>query len=111
LTKDDFVRILLEPKNSLVKQYQALFGAEGVHLTFTLEAVEKLAETAMIINEQVENIGARRLHTILSQVLNEFLFNMPELLPLGSSLEITGELVDLKLKILVKNRDLSQYIL
>jgi ATP-dependent HslUV protease ATP-binding subunit HslU len=111
LTKDDFVRILLEPKNSLVKQYQALFGAEGVNLMFNQDAVEKLAETAMIINEQVENIGARRLHTILSQVLNEFLFNMPELLPLGSSLEITGELVDLKLKNLVKNRDLSQYIL
>jgi len=111
LTKDDFVRILLEPKNSLVKQYQALFGSEGVHLTFTLEAVEKLAETAMAINEQVENIGARRLHTIISQVLNEFLFNMPEHLPLGSSLEITGDLVDLKLKNLVKNRDLSQYIL
>jgi len=111
LTKDDFVRILLEPQNSLVKQYQALFESEGVKLNFTKEAVEKLAETAMIINEQVENIGARRLHTILSQVLNEFLFNMPEHLPNGSHLEITGELVDLKLKNLVKNRDLSQYIL
>ena len=111
LTKNDFVRILQEPKNSLIKQYQALFGSEGVHLTFTDEAVEKLAETAMTINEQVENIGARRLHTILSQVLNEYLYNMPELLPLGSALTITGELVDSKLKSLVKNRDLSQYIL
>jgi ATP-dependent HslUV protease ATP-binding subunit HslU len=111
LTKNDFVRILQEPKNSLIKQYQALFGSEGVHLTFTDEAVEKLAETAMTINEQVENIGARRLHTILSQVLNEYLYNMPELLPIGSALTITGELVDLKLKSLVKNRDLSQYIL
>jgi len=111
LTKNDFVRILQEPKNSLIKQYQALFGSEGVHLTFTEDAVEKLAETAMTINEQVENIGARRLHTILSQVLNEYLYNMPELLPIGSALTITGELVDLKLKSLVKNRDLSQYIL
>jgi len=111
LTKNDFVRILLEPQNSLVKQYQALFKSEGVELSFNQDAIEKLAETAMVINEQVENIGARRLHTILSQVLNEFLFNMPELLPIGSVLQVTGELVDLKLKDLVKNRDLSQYIL
>ena len=111
LTRDDFVRILIEPKNSLVKQYKALFAAEGVELSFRHEAIEKLAETAMIINEQVENIGARRLHTIMSQLLNEYLYDMPELLPVGTSLEVTPEMVDLKLKNLVKNRDLSQYIL
>jgi len=111
LTQDDFVRILQEPKNSLIKQYQALFNSEGVELSFHPGAVEKIAETAMIINEQVENIGARRLHTIMSQLLNEFLFKMPEELSKGQKVEISPELVDQKLKSLVKNRDLSQYIL
>ncbi len=111
LTQDDFVRILKEPKNSLIKQYQALFQAEGVELVFTSESVDKIAETAMIINDQVENIGARRLHTIMSQLLNDYLFRMPEEVPAGQKIEIDGALVDSKLKMLVKNRDLSQYIL
>ena len=111
LTMPDFVRILSEPRNSLVKQYQALCMAEGVELKFTPESINKIAETAMLINEQVENIGARRLHTIMSQLLNEFLFNMPEHLKAGSTIEITAELVEEKLRKLVKNRDLSQYIL
>lgn len=111
LTKEDFNRILIEPRNSLIKQYQALFKAEGVELSFTRAAIERLSETAMQINEQVENIGARRLHTIMSTLLNEYLFSMPENLPAGSSIEITAEVVDLKLKNLVKNRDLSQFIL
>ncbi|HOY94129.1 MAG TPA: ATP-dependent protease ATPase subunit HslU [Catalimonadaceae bacterium] len=111
LTQEDFVRILKEPKNSLIKQYQALFQAEGVELAFTSESVDKIAETAMIINDQVENIGARRLHTIMSQLLNDYLFRMPEEVPSGQKIEIDGALVDSKLKTLVKNRDLSQYIL
>jgi ATP-dependent HslUV protease ATP-binding subunit HslU len=111
LTQEDFVRILKEPKNSLIKQYQALFLAEGVELVFTSESVDKIAETAMIINDQVENIGARRLHTIMSQLLNDYLFRMPEEVPAGQKIEIDGALVDSKLKTLVKNRDLSQYIL
>ena len=111
LTQEDFVRILKEPKNSLIKQYQALFLAEGVELVFTSESVDKIAETAMIINDQVENIGARRLHTIMSQLLNDYLFRMPEEVPAGQKIEIDGALVDSKLKSLVKNRDLSQYIL
>ena len=111
LTQEDFVRILKEPKNSLIKQYQALFQAEGVELVFTSESVDKIAETAMIINDQVENIGARRLHTIMSQLLNDYLFRMPEEVPSGQKIEIDGALVDSKLKTLVKNRDLSQYIL
>lgn len=111
LTQEDFVRILKEPKNSLIKQYQALFQAEGVELVFTSESVDKIAETAMIINDQVENIGARRLHTIMSQLLNDYLFRMPEEVPAGQKIEIDGALVDSKLKTLVKNRDLSQYIL
>ena len=111
LTKEDFVRILKEPKNSLIKQYSALFLAEGVTLEFSEGAISKLAETAMAINEQVENIGARRLHTIMSQLLNEFLFNMPEHLEQGATIHVSEDLVDQKLKNLVKNRDLSQYIL
>lgn len=111
LTKEDFIRILQEPKNSLIKQYQALFQSEGVKLIFSVEAVEQVAETAMVINEQVENIGARRLHTIMSHLLNEYLFNMPENLATGSTIEISGEIVSQKLKNLIKNRDLSQYIL
>jgi ATP-dependent HslUV protease ATP-binding subunit HslU len=111
LTREDFVRILKEPRNSLIRQYKALFGAEGVELEFEDEAVEKLAETAMAINEQVENIGARRLHTIMSQLLNDYLFQMPENLPSGQRITIGPDHVENRLKNLVKNRDLSQYIL
>lgn len=111
LTKGDFIRILTEPQNSLIKQYQALFASEGVELSFTEESVAELAEMAMVINEQVENIGARRLHTIMSHLLNDFLFNMPENLIAGSKIEITEPVVQEKLSNLIKNRDLSQYIL
>lgn len=111
LTKEDFVRILTEPRNSLIRQYQALFLSEGVELSFNISAVEEIAETAMAINEQVENIGARRLHTIMSHLLNEFLYNMPENLGHGSKIEVNRDLVQQKLKNLIKNRDLSQYIL
>ena len=111
LNKSDFVRILSEPKNSLTRQYKALFLAEGVELEFTSDAIDELAETAMTINEQVENIGARRLHTIMSQLLNDLLFQMPENLPAGKKIEISREIVQQRLQNLVKNRDLSHYIL
>jgi ATP-dependent HslUV protease ATP-binding subunit HslU len=111
LEKGDFIRILSEPKNSLIRQYKALFKAEGVGLEFTENAIEDLAETAMLINEQVENIGARRLHTIMSQLLNDYLFQMPEHLGEGMKIEITKEIVQARLQNLVKNRDLSHYIL
>ena len=111
LTREDFVRILKEPRNSLIRQYKALFEAEGVELEFEDAAVEKLAETAMAINEQVENIGARRLHTIMSQLLNDYLFQMPENLSSGQRITIGPDHVENRLKNLVKNRDLSQYIL
>jgi ATP-dependent HslUV protease ATP-binding subunit HslU len=111
LEKSDFIRILSEPKNSLIRQYKALFQAEGVALDFTEEAIEELAENAMLINEQVENIGARRLHTIMSQLLNDYLFQMPENLTEGMKIEITAEFVRARLQNLVKNRDLSHYIL
>jgi ATP-dependent HslUV protease ATP-binding subunit HslU len=111
LKKEDFIRILSEPRNSLIRQYQALFLAEGVKLDFQAEAIEELADTAMIINDQVENIGARRLHTIMSQLLNDYLFHMPENLPEGMHIEISREFVQQRLQNLIKNRDLSHYIL
>ena len=111
LEKGDFIRILSEPKNSLIRQYKALFKAEGVDLEFKEDAIEELAETAMLINDQVENIGARRLHTIMSQLLNDYLFQMPENLTEGMQIEITREIVLGRLQNLVKNRDLSHYIL
>jgi ATP-dependent HslUV protease ATP-binding subunit HslU len=111
LTREDFIRILTEPRNSLIRQYQALFEAENVALSFEPEAVTELAETAMTINEQVENIGARRLHTIMSQLLNDYLFKMPEVVPQGNRVRITADEVRNRLSSLVRNRDLSQYIL
>jgi ATP-dependent HslUV protease ATP-binding subunit HslU len=111
LTKEDFTKILSTPKNSLTKQYFALMQSEGVELAFEESAIEKISEIATEINAELENIGARRLHTVMSTLLNEFLFDIPENIPLGSKLNITSELVDKKLSSLVKNRDLSKYIL
>ncbi|GAA4494372.1 ATP-dependent protease ATPase subunit HslU [Hymenobacter ginsengisoli] len=111
LTKDDFYRILKDPKNALTKQYQALLAAEDVQLTFEDEALLKLADIAAEVNSEVENIGARRLHTVMSRLLNELLFDVPDQLPAGSALAITPQLVEERLRDMVKNRDLSQYIL
>jgi ATP-dependent HslUV protease ATP-binding subunit HslU len=111
LTKDDFVRILLEPKNALTKQYAALFNAEKVQLEFNNDAIEEIAEIAYQINDEVENIGARRLQTVLSKLLNEFLFDVPDVIGENAKILITKEMVNEKLSGLVKNKDLSQYIL
>lgn len=111
LTKEDFYLILKTPKNALTKQYQALLEAEGVELDFTDEALAEIAETAYQINMQVENIGARRLHTVMSQLLNDFLFDIPEVIGANAKILVTQEMVKEKLAPLVKNRDLSQYIL
>lgn len=111
LTKEDFTRILKEPKNALTKQYQALFEAEEVYLDFTDEAIEEIAGLAFLINQEVENIGARRLHTVMSHLLNDFLFEVPDLIGANSKICITKEMVQERLSSLVKNRDLSQYIL
>jgi ATP-dependent HslUV protease ATP-binding subunit HslU len=111
LTKEDFVRILREPKNALTKQYIALFEAEGVEIAFTDGAIDAIAETAFSINAEMENIGARRLQTVISRLLNEFLFDVPDKIVAGSKLEITKEMVSEKLSGLVKNKDLSEYIL
>jgi ATP-dependent HslUV protease ATP-binding subunit HslU len=111
LTKDDFIRILKEPKNALTKQYQALFEAEGVEVSFTDDAIEEIASTAFNINAEIENIGARRLHTVMSKLLNEFLFDVPDKISSNARISINAEMVRSKLTGLIKNRDLSEYIL
>ncbi|HZB14636.1 MAG TPA: ATP-dependent protease ATPase subunit HslU [Chryseolinea sp.] len=111
LTKGDFIRILKEPKNALIKQYLALFEAEGVQVNFTDEAIDEIANTAFTINAELENIGARRLHTVMSKLLNEFLFDVPDKIPQNSKIEVNAEMVKEKLSGLIKNRDLSEYIL
>ncbi len=111
LTKEDFTRILKEPKNALTKQYQALFEVEEVYIDFTDDAIEEIANLAFLINQEVENIGARRLHTVMSHLLNDFLFEVPDLIGPNSRISITKEMVIERLSSLVKNRDLSQYIL
>lgn len=111
LTKDDFLRILREPKNALTKQYEALLKAESVNLTYTDEALEQIAEMAFQINEEVENIGARRLHTVMSKILNEILFDIPDTIGPNAQVVIDESLVTEKLSGLVKDKDLSRYIL
>ncbi|WP_424962002.1 ATP-dependent protease ATPase subunit HslU [Ekhidna sp.] len=111
LTKADFLRILTEPKNALTKQYEALVAAEEVKLTFQDEALEEIAEMAFQINEEVENIGARRLHTVMSKLLNEILFDIPDTIGPNAQIVIDKALVQEKLEGLVKDKDLSRYIL
>ena len=111
LTKEDFIKILKEPKNALSKQYQALFEAEDVTISFTDDAVEEIANTAFLINAEIENIGARRLHTVMSKLLNEFLFDVPDKIAANSQIIIDAAMVKEKLAGFVKNKDLSEYIL
>jgi ATP-dependent HslUV protease ATP-binding subunit HslU len=109
LTMEDFVRILTEPKSSLVKQYTALLETEGVKLEFTPEALDEIAHFAFRVNESTENIGARRLHTIMERVLDELSFEAPE--KKGEHVTIDGEYVRKMLTDIVKDQDLSRYIL
>lgn len=111
LTKDDFYQILKAPKNALTKQYQALLSAEKVSLEFSDSALHKIAEMAFSLNENVENIGARRLHTVMSQLLNEILFDVPDVIGENSKIAIDEQMVLDKLSGLVQDRDLSEYIL
>lgn len=111
LTKDDFILILKEPKNALSKQYQALFEAEDVTVRFADDAIEEIANTAFLVNAEVENIGARRLHTVMSKLLNDLLFDVPDKVPAHSEITIDATMVREKLSGFVKNRDLSEYIL
>ena len=109
LTMEDFVRILTEPKSSLVKQYTALLETEGVKLEFTKEALDEIAHFAFRVNESTENIGARRLHTIMERVLDELSFDAPE--KKGEHVTIDAEYVRKMLTDIVKDQDLSRYIL
>jgi len=109
LTTDDFIRILTEPKNSLLKQYSALLETEGVNLVFREDAIRTLSELATGVNDKTENIGARRLHTILERVLDDVSFNASEIQ--GQTVEITGDYVKERVQDLTKDEDLSRYIL
>ncbi|MFT4736291.1 MAG: ATP-dependent HslUV protease ATP-binding subunit HslU [Cyclobacteriaceae bacterium] len=111
LTKSDFLQILKEPKNALTKQYVALIGSEGVSLTFEDDALEEIAEKAFQINSDMENIGARRLQTVMSKLLNEILFDIPDTIGANAKVVITKALVQEKLDKLVQDKDLSEYIL
>ncbi len=109
LTKDDFVRILQEPENALISQYQALLATEGVELVFESDAIEEIARIASDVNSRTENIGARRLHTIMERLLEDLSFEAPDLQ--GQKITITVGYVREKLKDVIKDEDLSRYIL
>ncbi len=109
LTTGDFVRILTEPQNALTKQCVALLNTEGVKLKFTDDAIREIAETAMVVNERTENIGARRLHTVMEKLLDEISFDAPDLKK--KSIKIDAEFVRQQLSSIVKDQDLSRYIL
>ncbi len=109
LTHDDFVRILKEPKSALIKQYTALLETDGIKLSFTDDALQEIARDAALVNEQTENIGARRLHTIVEKVLEEISFEGPDLKK--KTVKIDAAYVKKQLTDLVKDQDLSRYIL
>ncbi|QHE52183.1 HslU--HslV peptidase ATPase subunit [Pontibacillus sp. HMF3514] len=109
LTVEDFVNILTEPSNALLKQYKALLETEGINVEFSDEAVNRLAEVAFEVNQETDNIGARRLHTILEKLLEDLSFEAPDINM--ETIEITKAYVDDKLSSIAKNKDLSQFIL
>jgi len=109
LTREDFVRILTEPKNALVTQYQELLKTEGVTLDFQDDAVAEIAALAEEVNDRAENIGARRLHTIMEKLLEEISFEAPDME--GVTVPITPDMVRERLQDIVKSEDLSRYIL
>jgi ATP-dependent HslUV protease ATP-binding subunit HslU len=109
LSIDDFIRILKEPKNALVKQYAALLDTEGIRLMVTDDAIEEVARFAAEVNQSSENIGARRLHTIMEKLLDEISFSAPEMKE--KEVKIDAEYVKKMLSDIVKDQDLSRYIL
>ena len=109
LGKDDFVRILTEPKNALIKQYMALLETEGINLSFRDDAVVEISRIAAEVNERMENIGARRLHTVMERLLDEISFNAPEMQ--GKEIVIDAQYVRDRLTPILKDEDLSRYIL
>jgi len=111
LTKGDFVRILKEPKHALTKQYAALIGAEDVDISFEDEAIDEIADIAFSVNAEVENIGARRLHTVMSRLLNDILFDIPDVIGANEKIVVDKKMVEDRLSGMVENKDLSQFIL
>ena len=109
LSEEDFIRILKEPKNALVKQYQALLETEGIKLSFTADALAEIARFAARVNENAENIGARRLHTIMEKLLEEVSFEGPDLRK--KTVKVDATFVRKQLADIVKDQDLSRYIL
>jgi ATP-dependent HslUV protease ATP-binding subunit HslU len=109
LTENDFIRILTEPENALIKQYTALLETEKVNLTFTKDAIAEIARIATLVNTKAENIGARRLHTIMTTLLEEILFKVPEIKE--KEIKIDAKKVKTKLERIVEDEDLSKYIL
>ena len=109
LTKEDFIKILTEPKNALVKQYTALLKAEDVHLTFKEDAIDQIAEMSAQVNQRTENIGARRLQTIMEKFLEDISFDAPDLEE--KNIEIDAAYIQDKLKDIIQDEDLSRYIL
>ncbi len=109
LTREDFIRILTEPKNALIKQYEALLETEGFRLTFTEDAIAEIAEIASLVNQRMENIGARRLHTIMERLLDEISFEAPD--RSEKKIVIDAKYVREKLAEIIKDEDLSRYIL
>lgn len=111
LKEEDFYRILKEPKGALTKQYEALLASENVELSFNDDALQEIASIAYNVNTEVENIGARRLQTVMSHLLNDLMFDIPDVITPNAKVIVTKELVQERLGGLVKNRDLSQFIL
>ncbi|MDP3040919.1 MAG: ATP-dependent protease ATPase subunit HslU, partial [Deltaproteobacteria bacterium] len=109
LSRDDFIRILTEPKNALIKQYMALLATESINLSFTGEAIAEIAEIATLVNQRTENIGARRLHTILERLLDEISFDAPD--RAEKNILLDAQYVRDKLSEIIKDEDLSRYIL
>jgi ATP-dependent HslUV protease ATP-binding subunit HslU len=109
LSADDFERILTEPKNALIKQYTALIETEDVKIKFSVGAIREIAKIASEVNLRSENIGARRLHTIMSNLLEDILFELPQ--SDEKMIKITQKMVREKLNVIIQDEDLSQYIL
>jgi len=109
LTEADFVRIMTEPENALTKQYSALVEAEGATLTFSEDGIIEIAKIAALVNDRMENIGARRLHTVMTTLLEDTLFELPD--GNGRSVVMDGKAVRDRLKTIVEDEDLRRYIL
>ena len=107
--KNEFVRILTEPKGALITQYTALLATEGLNLEFSPDAIQRIAEFATLVNDRSQNIGARRLHTVMEKLLDEISFDAPEMVE--REFVIDGGYVDRMLADIVKDEDLSRYIL